>query len=193
MDERTPVNERIAAAVRSLRRERGLSLAALATSSGVGRSTLSLIERGEASPTATVLDKVAAGLGVPLATLFGDAAPAVREPVARRREQAVWRDPGSGYLRRTVSPAGITSPIRLAEVTFPAGARVVFDTGRGDRTVHQQLWVLAGTIDFTLGDETHRLHAGDCIACTLDRATAFHNPTDRAARYAVVSVGTGPR
>ena len=186
-----PVNERIGGRVHALRSERGLTLDGLASASGVSRSALSLIERAESSPTAVVLDRIAAGLGVPLASLFGEASQGDTAPVARRADQPVWRDPGSGYVRRSVSPAGVTAPVEIVDVTFPARARVAFESSRGDRAIHQQLWVLRGTIDFTIGDETHRLHAGDCLATTLDRPTMFSNPTDRAARYAVV-VASGP-
>ena len=64
------INDRIASRVRQIRAERGLSLEALAEGSGVSRSMISLIERGESSPTAVVLEKLATGLGVPLASLF---------------------------------------------------------------------------------------------------------------------------
>jgi transcriptional regulator with XRE-family HTH domain len=184
-----PVNDRIAAKVRAFRLQRGLSLDSLAAACGVSRSALSLIERAESSPTAVVLDKIAAGLGVPLGWLFGNV-PDVKaaRPLARRGEQAVWRDPSSGYLRRSVSPGGDASPIQIVDVTFPAGARVAFETGQPDRVIHQQLWVLEGTIDFTIGSDTHRLKAGDCLASRLDRPTMFHNPKGKAARYAVVVV-----
>jgi transcriptional regulator with XRE-family HTH domain len=184
-----PVNERIAANVRGLRSERGLSLDALARACGVSRSALSLIERAESSPTAVVLDRIAAGLGVPLGTLFETASGTPdAPPVARRVDQPVWRDPSSGYLRRSVSPGSAASPIRIVEVTFPAGARVAFETGDPGGGVWQQLWLLQGTIDFSIGDDTYRLRAGDCLAARLDRPTMFHNPTAKDARYAVVMV-----
>ena len=188
-----PVNERIAANVRALRAERGLSLDAVSRACGVSRSALSLIERAESSPTAAVLDRIAVGLGVPLASLFGDTAGRNDPPrvVARHDEQPVWRDPSSGYLRRSVSPDGHASPIRIVEVTFPPRARVAFETSERDRVTHQQIWVLEGAIEFTIGTDTHRLDAGDCLATRLDRPTMFHNPTSRAARYAVV-VATEP-
>ena len=180
------VNERIGARVRALRGREGLSLDALAAASGVSRSAISLIERAESSPTAAVLDRVAAALGVPLASLFDAAGAAPPSPLARLADQQVWRDPGSGYERRSVSPAGVPSPVRIVEVTLPAGARVAFETGDGDRVVHQQLWVLDGTVEFRLGDEDHVLERGDCLALTLDRPTLFHNPGRAPARYAVV-------
>ena len=48
------LNQRIAERVRELRAARGLSLDALAGKSGVSRSMISLVERGESSPTAVV-------------------------------------------------------------------------------------------------------------------------------------------
>ena len=192
MEAHANVNEHIAARVRALRGGRGLSLDALAARSGVSRSMISLIERGESSPTAAVLAKLAVGLDVPLAALFdvprsdGDDG----GPVARRVDQPEWQDPGSGYRRRNVSPPGMSGPIQIVEVHFPPGARVAFENGGRDGRdvrVHQQVWVLAGTIDVTWGDERHRLREGDCMAMHLDRPTMFHNPTRRTTRYAVVT------
>src|SRR5438477_215569 len=58
------INGRIARRVRALRAELGMTLDALAAKSEVSRSMISLVERGESSPTAAVLEKIASGLGV---------------------------------------------------------------------------------------------------------------------------------
>src|SRR3954463_7571123 len=188
---------RIADRVRDLRPARGLSLDALAARSGVSRSMISLIERGESSPTAVVLEKLAAALGVMLPALFDGAARPVQSPaspVARKRDQPLWKDPASGYLRRNVSPAGMPQPMQIVEVHFPAGGRVALETGGRDLRVYQQIWLLDGGMDVTVGTERHRLRAGDCLAMQLDRPTMFHNPTRKPARYAVVIASeTAPR
>jgi transcriptional regulator with XRE-family HTH domain len=183
------VNQRIATRVRELRAAHGRSLDALADQSGVSRSMISLIERGESSPTAVVLEKLAAGLGVTLASLFD--APAVSTtqvpgPVARRDDQPTWKDPASGYVRRNVSPPGVPQPMQIVEVRFPAGRRVAFETAARDRRVYQQIWMLEGTMDITVDRVRHRLRAGDCLAMQLDRPMMFHNPTRKPAHYAVV-------
>ena len=188
------LNQRIAERVRELRARQGLSLEALASKSGVSRSMISVIERGESSPTAVVLEKLATGLEVMLASLFDAPATAGRAsagPVARRDDQPLWRDPASGYLRRNVSPPSVPQPMQIVEVRFPAGGRVAFETGARDVRVHQQVWVLEGAIDVTLGAERHRLREGDCLAMQLDRPTMFHNPTRKSARYAVVIASEG--
>ena len=178
------INARIAARVRALRAGRGMSLDALAARCDVSRSMLSLIEREERSPTAVVLEKIATGLGVPLATLFDDAgAPA--SPVSRRGDRTPWRDPQSGYVRRNISPASSPSPIHIAEIVLPAGAHVAYDNGARDVTIHQQIWVQEGSIEVTVGRATYRLGEDDCLAMQLDEPTAFRNRTRKAARYIV--------
>jgi len=185
MQDTIDVNEHIARRVQELRGAHGLSLEALAARCGVSRSMISLIERGESSPTAVLLEKLATGLSVSLAALFELPRPAA-EPVARLADQMSWRDPQSGYVRRNVSPSGVASPIQIVEVSFPPQARVAYETGARDFLLHQQVWVLEGSIDVTAGDDRHRLKSGDCLAMVLDRPIIFHNPTRKTARYAVV-------
>ena len=119
---RMDIHHRIAHRLRELRDAQGLSLDALAERSQVSRSAISLIERGQSSPTAAVLDRLSSALGVTLASLFEEgAAPAAEpSPVARAADQPEWTDPGSGYVRRNLSPAA-RSPIQLVEVHFPPG------------------------------------------------------------------------
>jgi transcriptional regulator with XRE-family HTH domain len=179
------INRRIARRVAGLRAEAGLSLEALAAQSGVSRSTISLIERGETSATAVVLEKLAAGLGVALAALF-EAERAAPGPLVRRNEQPEWRDPASGYVRRNVSPPDHPSPMRIVEVEFPAGQRVLLEGASRHNVILQQVWLLEGTMELTQGGRTHRLMAGDCLAMQLDGPMEYHNPTRKPARYAVV-------
>ena len=186
----TGLNEQIAARVRQLRAARGLSLEGLAERSGVSRSMISLIERAESSPTAVVLERLAVGLDITLAGLF-DPPQGLADPVSRRASQALWRDPDSGYLRRNVSPAGFPTPIQIVEVEFPAGGHVAYETGPRPTLTHQQIWVLEGEIEVTVGDDRHELAAGDCLAHMLDRPVAYRNRTRKAARYAVILV-SGP-
>jgi transcriptional regulator with XRE-family HTH domain len=184
------INQRIATRVRDLRAARGLSLEALAQQSGVSRSMISLIERGESSATAVVLEKLAASVGVSLAALFEDPQ-APPSPVARRQSQTQWRDPASGYRRRNLSPAGVAAPLQLVEVELPAGARIAYESAMREVPMHQQVWVLDGSIEVSLGDARHRLEAGDCLAMQLAGPTAYRNPGRKAARYLVAVTGDG--
>ena len=184
----TDVDGRIGPRIRSLRAERGLTLDGLAERAAVSRAMLSRIERGESSPTAQLLGKVCAGLGITLSTLFAETQPAPG-PLRRRAEQTGWRDPSSGYLRRNVAPDGTGSTVDISEITLPVGGRVAFDALRLHQA-DQHIWVLDGTLDITIGTETHRLASGDCIHMGFDLPVVFSNPARRATRYAVI-IGRG--
>jgi transcriptional regulator with XRE-family HTH domain len=179
------MDAQLASRLRALRSAAGLTLEALAESSGVSRSMISLIERGESSPTANVLDRLAAGLGVTLASLFDQNPKAEASPLARRADQLSWTDPETGYVRRNLSPPGFPSPIDLVEVVLPVGARVAYDSAARSAIVHQQVFVLDGALELRLGDEVHQLETGDCLAMLLDRPIAFRNRGAAPTRYLV--------
>lgn len=191
IDKDDHLNARIASRVRELRLDQGITLEALAAKSDVSRSMLSLIERGETSPTAALLDRVATGLNVSLATLFEDPS-TPQSPVSRRDEHESWRDPESGYVRRNISPASFSSPIQIVDVRLPAGTRIAYDNGPRDVRIHEQIWVLQGSIEVTVGDVKHLLEPDDCLAVEAEAPTVFRNRTRREARY-VVALSTERR
>ncbi len=178
------INTRIANRVSAWRAERGLTLDELAARCDVSRSMISLIERGESSPTAVVLEKVATGLGVTLASLF-EADRVDGQPLVRRGDQLSWRDPASGYVRRNISPPDFRSSIQIVEVMFPPRAKVAYETSAREVRVDQQIWMLEGAINILWGDTEYVLKEGDCLAMQLDRPTAFSNPHRKTARYMV--------
>ena len=84
--------ERVAVNIRRLRVERGGSQEAFAVDAGVDRTYMSRIERRLENPTVTVLEKIAAALGVEIAALFADPGPEGETPpslpAGRKRRKA---------------------------------------------------------------------------------------------------------
>jgi uncharacterized cupin superfamily protein len=78
--------------------------------------------------------------------------------------------------------------MRIVEIHFPARARVAFENGPQEERVHQQIWVLEGEMEVTMGEELYRLREGDCLAMQRGQPTMFHNPMRRTAHYVVVSL-----
>ena len=64
--------------IRTLRGRAGLTLSELAAKAGVGKSTLSMLESGNANPSIETLWAIAAALGVPFARIIERRAPDVR-------------------------------------------------------------------------------------------------------------------
>jgi transcriptional regulator with XRE-family HTH domain len=187
------LTQRIGKRLHELRTTAGLSLDALAHKSGVSRSNISLIERGQSSPTAVVLDKLSSALGVSVASMFeaGSAPASPPSPLARVAEQLVWDDPASGYRRRNVSPSGV-SPIQLVDVVFPAGQRVAFETSERDADIHQLVWMIDGVMEIGHGQDLWALNPGDCLAVRLNAPIRFHNPGAKPARYLIALTGAKP-
>src|SRR5262245_30947466 len=92
----------IAQRIRSERTDRGWSLADLATKSGDSKPMLSKIEREETSPTAIILARIASAFGRTLAELVSPGEKDAAGRLVRVAEQAQWRDPATGYVRRQI-------------------------------------------------------------------------------------------
>lgn len=181
------INIRIAHRIRELRLARGYTLEMLATRCQVSRSAISLIERGETSPTAVVLEKLANGLDVPLTQIFiNETSSPSPQPVIHRNQQAEWRDPETGYIRRTVSPPNLRLPFQIVEIEFPPHSRVTYEISESSKVVQQQLWVVEGQIDIQLGKNSYALGKGDCLAMQLDQPVIYSNNSSQVARYILV-------
>lgn len=175
----------IGARLKRLRQDQAATLDDLATRAGVSRAMISRIERGEANPTAQLLARLCHALGTTLSRFFAEDAPA-GGPLRRQEDQHVWRDPETGYVRRSVSPEAAGSPVDIVDVTFPPGARVIFEPQPFDTGTMQHLWLLSGRMRMTAEETTHELHPGDCLFMRLDEAIVFSNPHDEPARYAII-------
>ncbi|MBP1504975.1 helix-turn-helix transcriptional regulator [Acinetobacter nosocomialis] len=181
------INIRIAHRIRELRLARGYTLDVLAARCQVSRSAISLIERGETSPTAVVLEKLANGLEVPLTKIFtNETTSPSPQPFICRNEQAEWQDPETGYVRRTVSPPNLKLPFQIVEIEFPPHARITYEISESSKVVQQQIWVVEGQIDIQLGKNSYALGEVDCLAMQLDQPVIYSNNSSQVARYILV-------
>ncbi len=171
--------------LRRLRLAQGMTLDALGDASGVSRAMISRIERGETSPTAQLLARICAALGTSLSAFFGDAE-APPSPHLPHDRQPVWRDPDTGYVRRSVSPPGTGSNVDMIEVEFPAGGKVTFAPQTANAGITQHMWLFAGEMEMTVGDTHYSLKPGDCLYMPIMAGITFHNPGSTLARYAIV-------
>lgn len=181
VDTETALAQRIAAE----RATRGWSLAALAERSNVSRSMLSKIERQEASPTATILLRIATAFGVTLAELLTASAGAAPR-LARSADQPIWVDPSSGYQRRQVylSPA---LPLELVEVRLPPGASIPAPAS-AYMLIRQVLWMLDGAVTILEGENRSALKTGDRLEFGPPANVVFKNEGITPCRYLVAVV-----
>jgi len=159
--------------IRTERLRRGLSLEDLAARSGVSRSMLSGVERGEKVPTVLVLDRIATGLGTSIARLLGEqrSSPVV---LLRRDDQDVARDP-SGWERRILSPVlpGVEFEFMRTTIGLGVNAGEFLPHSPGSR---EYVAIERGTLLLTIDGTPYTLRAGDSIYYDGDCVHAFANP-----------------
>jgi transcriptional regulator with XRE-family HTH domain len=182
----TKVNEveaRLASRIRTEREARGWSLDDLAGRSGVSKAMISKIERWESSPTAALLGRLSGAFGLTLSTLLARAE-GTASRLVRASEQAVWRDPATGYCRTAVSPEG-SGVIDLVRCELPPGASVAYPAS-AFAFIHQQILMLKGRLHFVEGAEIHELCSGDCLQLGSPADCRFENRQRTACVYLIV-------
>jgi transcriptional regulator with XRE-family HTH domain len=157
MDEIKPEN--VGESLQRLREERGLSMRALAKSSGLSANALSMIERGRTSPSVSTLYKLADGLNVPVTAFFGT--PEERQQVIHLRAADRTRVPivlgtfeGLGGEKFT----GRVEPFVVSlEATADSGPLPMAHTG------HEFVFCLTGSIEYLVEDTRYQLSPGDSL------------------------------
>jgi len=177
------IESRLANRIKAEREVRGWSLGDLAERSGVSKAMISKIERGESSPTATLLGHLSGAFGLTVSTLLARAEGTMSRLV-RAREQAVWQDAETGFRRTAVSPEGATA-IQLVCSELPPGASIAYPAS-SYAFIHQQIWMLRGILHFIEGEETHELRDGDCLQLGSPTDCRFENRQRKACTYLVV-------
>ena len=180
------VDTRLATRLARLRADRGWSLADLAARTAISRSTLSRLERGDISPTATVLGRLAAVYERTASRLLAEVESQPWQPV-RAADQAVWRDEAAGFVRRSVSPPHGSLRGEVVEALLRPGADISYEHPPV-AGMEQHLWMLAGSLEFTAEDESYVLLAGDCLRLRLFGRSRLRCLSPEPVRYALFVV-----
>ena len=179
------IERRISQRLAALRAEHGWTLDQLSERTGMSRATLSRLERGELSPTATMLNTLCAQYGWTASRLMAEAETGP-PTLVRAAEQVSWQDPETKYVRRAVSPPHAHLKGELVEVRLPAGAVVSYDISPLPGLEHH-LWMLEGALSLEVEDSVFRLTKGDCVRYVLSGPSRF-TCGKRAARYVIAMV-----
>ncbi|HTV70372.1 MAG TPA: XRE family transcriptional regulator [Rhizobiaceae bacterium] len=161
------------------RKARNLTLAELAEASGVSRSMLSEIERGNANPTYGTLWHLTRALGLDFNGLIdgisGDPRSIERQP--GHATPVISSADGSCSLQ-ILSPASMVSVTEWYLLTFEPKGRLTSDPHTAGTSEH--LHCTEGEITVSSGDSTIVLHAGETARYAAD------------VPHGLVSTGNGP-
>jgi transcriptional regulator with XRE-family HTH domain len=179
----------LGARIKSLRLERDLQQRQLAEKADLTPSMVSQIESGRLTPSLHTLGRIAAALGVPIATLF-DGQPAGRIHVSRKKDYPVVSFDGTSE-RWSVLGAGLfEGKIRAVVSTLGPRAKgvktdkVIIDPGQ-----MKLFYVLEGKVALHYNGEAQQLEAGD--SAYLDGGTphGWENIGTKSAKALWVILG----
>ena len=151
--------------LKQARKAQGLSLDAVARLSGVSRSMVSQIERGESSPTIATLWNLTRALQMDFSGLL-DQGSGDQVEVLRAADTPAIENRGSGCAIRILSPAEEAGQHELYELILDAGG--VLDSQPHGRGTREHLTVVSGAVTVTSGTATARLSAGDTARYAAD-------------------------
>ena len=164
--------------VKQLRAERAWSLDALARASGVSRSMLSQIERGQANPTVGVTFRIARALGISLAELLEAPGTATSMTAIRAQDRAFHYRSDRDCTIRTLSPLNLEKDVEFYEVELAEGGEL--RSAAHFRGTREFLTVQKGRVRVESGADAEELGKGDSVSYRADLP------------HAVVNIGNGP-
>ena len=176
--------------LQSLRKQRGLTLDQLARDSGVSKSMLSQIERGQANPTLATVWNLTEALKIDFTDLVGSGPASANETgIFEHLPQHFTpsiKSPDNKCVLKILSPISTATRVEWYEIDIEPG-------GRFDRDAHQtgtveHLTCLDGKLVVETGDESKALSAGDTLRYGADRAHAISNPNGETARALLVVI-----
>lgn len=163
------LNDIVAANLKRLRAERGLSLGKLAELSGVSKVMLSQVERGESSPTINTLWKIAAGLQVSYTKLIDEQ---IETPlIIRKAESALVEH--EGYRVYHYSTANPARDFEFFNSELDPQSSFCSE-GHGVNT-HEYILVTKGEMTLLYGGEAYNLREGDFIHFDCTQPHTYRN------------------
>lgn len=163
-----PLAQNLAANVRRLREERGLSQQQMADLSGVPRPTWANLESGDANPTIAVLTRVADALQVGVEDLLRSQHSIAHHPVRSLPE----RNAGKVRVRKLMPGAQPGTEIERFEFA-PAGELQGKPHPNGTR---EYLTCEKGELELLAGGQVWKLKSGDVVAFRSETAHSYRNP-----------------
>ena len=170
--------------IRQLRLKKSLSLSEFARRTGMSKSMVSQVERGNTNPSVETIRGIAAALEVPVFTLFLDGNDS-QEMLVRKDKRISLSIPDSIITRELVTPDMHRAMAVLVGRIPPCGTSSPnFTTHVGEECI----FVLQGQVTIHLPDETYTLEPGDAFYFLSRQPHYFSNETESETEFLSVIV-----
>lgn len=172
-----PIISVISRNLREIRSTRGISLQVLADLTGVSKSMLGGIERGEVNPTISVMWKIARGLGIPFSFLIDEEQMPVERVLRDNLKKAVE---GTGYDVYSVFPFREDRRFEIFMEELEPGAN--YETQGHNPGVIEYVMVGKGSLEISFENTLCRLKEGESLCFRADQHHGYSNDGISGAR-----------
>jgi transcriptional regulator with XRE-family HTH domain len=173
----------ISGRVRGLRRERRLSLDALAARAAVSKGMVVQIEKGESNPSIATLCKVAAALGVSVADLVNVSGQQPIDMVAAGPRRVLWRGPKGGTATLLVGSSG-PDMLELWKWELRPGER--FQGAAHPKGTLELIAVERGSLSIAFDEVSYVIGTGASALAHTDRPHAYACAGKTPVRFIMV-------
>lgn len=172
----------IAINIKTIREQKKLTLDAASELTGVSRSMLAQIEKGDVNPTISVLWKIANGYKVSFTSLVEKKTDEIT--VIRQADQTPLKEDNGRYLNYPI--------FAFNEKTLFETYRIVIEpSGRLAAQSHlngseEYITVFAGEVEIVIADESFHLSKGDSIRFSANVPHTYHNTSSEVAELSML-------
>ncbi len=149
----------IGANLAQIRRERGLSLDNVAELTGVSKGMLAQIEKGQKTPSVTILWKIANGLKVSMSALMKNSQSTV-SVLSLSKSSMLSEDDGK-YRTGSLLPFDVDTKFEVLRMELEPGG--IHESSAHTNDVMEYVLVATGQLEIEIQDKTYRANSGDAI------------------------------
>lgn len=172
----------IAKNLKAFREDKRLSLEKVADLTGVSKTMIGQIERGDSVPTITTIWKIANGLKISFTSLINNPQPDTRV-ILKSDVQTLSEDNGR-YRVRPLFPFEDDKRFEVYSVEIDEGG--FLSANAHTAGTEELLTVFSGELTIRVNDEEYIVKNGDSIRFKADRPHVYYNAGDTLTRLSMI-------
>lgn len=165
------IDKNIASNLKRIRKSRNMSLDMLAEETGVSKSMLGQIERGESNPTVSTISKIVEGLKVPFEELIYKKEETIMMPSLD--DAPVYKEKDDAYSIHIMLPYDSGRNFEVYQGSIKPDA-VFRESAKGENT-WEFVTVLKGEVELKIDEEDFHIPENASFYFSCDREHSYHN------------------
>lgn len=173
------LSHNIAINLKQIRKDKGMSLDMVAEQTGVSKSMLATIEKGNANPSIGVLGKIMSGLRIGMQDLIQT--PQEDSYKVEIKDLQVTKDVRDQYKVWTCFPIEDNHAVEIYRIDIAPGG--VYPSGSHGARTKEYIAMMEGELEITLSDGTHHICKDQYFRFNSNQDHVYRNPLDYTCSF----------